>query len=84
MRKGATWISDTPRIQTWQSLLASGISDLLAGRSCAFLDILSDLHRRGLNLLGLALDLMTCVTGKVTIGRFKLAFDFFGSGITFV
>jgi hypothetical protein len=82
--QGVASNSDAHRIQTLHSLLTSGISHLLADGTCTFLNILSDIHRGGLYLLGLALDLMAFVPGEVAEGGFKLAFCIFGSGINFV
>lgn len=65
-------------------LMASGIGNLLVSRMDSFLDILDDIHRRGMNLLGLALDLMAYVTGEFPISGFKLAFGIFGCSITFI
>jgi hypothetical protein len=44
MRKGVARTSDAHRIQNWHSLLASGISNFLAGRTGRILDILADIH----------------------------------------
>ena len=71
---------DAHRIPT----LVSSISQLFAGRTCTFLYILGSIHRGGLNLLSLALDLFAFVTGEIAKGGFKLAFCIFGSGINFV
>lgn len=48
------------------------------------LEIFRRVHGGSLHLLGLTLDLVTCVTGDVTIGSFQLAFGLFRRGISFV
>ncbi len=84
IRKDVARTSNAQRIQNGHSLLISGISNLLAGCTCTFLDVLGSIHGGSLNLLGLSLDLVACVTGEVPIGGFEFAFCIFGSGIKFV
>jgi len=61
-----------------------GITDLLGHSPGAILQIFCSVHGRGLNLFGLALDLVASVTSQFTQGRFKFAFRVFGEGVSFV
>ena len=66
-------VATPPGFRLETLLLLSGIGNLLAGRMDSFLYILDDIHRGGVNLLGLTLDLMAHIAGEFPISRFKLA-----------
>ena len=77
-------VATPPGFRLETLLLLSGIGNLLAGRMDSFLYILDDIHRGGVNLLGLTLDLMAHIAGEFPISRFKLAFGVFGCSFAFI